>query len=484
MKPMNVLFVMSDQHQARASGCYGHPIVKTPNIDALAASGTRFTNAYTNGPICMPARAALATGKYTFQTGYWDNGHPYDGAVKSWHHMLRENGFAATSIGKLHFRNETDDTGLKEQIIPMHAVAGRGDVRACVKRPMTGPMASNSISTDFGPGDSPYLQYDADIADKACEFLRARAADPNTEPFCAFVSFVCPHPPYIAPPEFFALYENVEIPAPKLSGPDAKLHPWLELNHWHRNYHDFVTDETRSQIIRSYYGTTSYLDHNVGKVLSALDETGLRDNTLIFYTSDHGENLGTRRGWGKSNMYEEACNIPMIVSGPDVPAGSVSETPVTLVDVAPTILEAFGLSEVIHDHGLPGRSLVGIAKAAYDPERIGFAEYEAAAADRAAFMIRKGKYKLIWYVGFEPELFDLEADPEELRSVHDDPAYATVFSSLEADLRAICDPEAVDEAAYRSQCARVEEAGGREAVMTRGKYQATPAPGHDPVYMT
>ena len=483
MSPMNVLFIMSDQHQGKASGCYGHAIVKTPNIDGLASSGTRFTSAYTNAPICMPARASLATGKYTFQTGYWDNGHPYDGAMKSWHHMLGEHGVSATSIGKLHFRNETDDTGFHEQIIPMHAVAGKGDVRACVKRPMIGPMSSSSIATDFGPGDSPYLQYDANIADKACDFLKARAADKNADPFCAFVSFVCPHPPYIAPPEFYALYEDVEIPTPKLSDPSAQIHPWLELNHWHRNYDDFVTDETRPQIIRSYFGTTSYLDHNVGRVLSVLDETGLRDNTLVFYTSDHGENLGTRRGWGKSNMYEEACNIPMIVSGPDVPTGKVSDTAVTLVDVAPTILEAFGLSELARDHGMPGQSLVGLAKADKVSERVGFAEYEAAAADRAAFMIRKGKHKLIWYVGFSPELFDLEADPEELQSVHEDPAYSETLAELEAELRNICDPEVVDEAAYQSQCARVEEAGGREAVMTRGKYQGTPAPGHAPVYM-
>ena len=483
MKPLNVLFIMSDQHQGKASGCYGHPFVQTPTIDALAASGTRFTRAYTNSPICMPARAALATGRFVFQTGNWDNGHPYEGKVKSWHHMLRENGVGATSIGKLHFRNETDDTGFERQIVPMHAVAGRGDARSCIKRPMTGPMKASKHMTEFGPGDSPYLQYDADIAEKACDWLRARAADPNTDPFCAFVSFVCPHPPYIAPPEVYEIYERIEMPTPKLSDRETELHPWLVKNHWHRNYDDFVTEETRPGLLRSYYGTTTYLDRNIGKVLAALEETGLRDDTLIFYTSDHGENLGTRRGWGKSNMYEEACNIPMILSGPDVPAGKVCDTPVTLVDVAPTILDAVDMNEVAAEQGLPGDSMIGLAQADSDPDRIGFSEYEAAAADRAAFMIRKGRYKYIHYVGYEPELFDLEADPEELTSLHADPAHQDARHRLEADLRSICDPDDVDEAAYRSQCARVEEAGGREAVTARGKYQGTPAPGHPAIYM-
>ena len=484
MKPINVLYIMSDQHQGKASGCYGHDFIQTPNIDALAESGTRFARSFTNSAICVPARAALATGRHVHQTEYWDNGHPYEGRVKAWHHMLKENGASATSIGKLHFRNESDDTGFEEQIIPMHVVEGKGDARGCIKRPMTPPMEKSGTMTQCGPGESPYLQYDHDIAEQTCEWLRAKAAVPNKDPFCAFVSFVCPHPPYIAPPDIYDIYDKMEMPMPKLRDPEAEYHPWIKQSQWMRNYDDFVTEESLPVLMKSYYGCTSYLDSNIGKVITALEETGLRDNTLIIYTSDHGENLGTRCLWGKSNMYEEASFIPMIVSGPDIPAGKVSQTPVTLIDIAPTILDAQNLSEVAETQKLPGASLIGIAQADSNPDRVAFTEYHAAAAERSAFMIRKGKYKYIHYVSYEPELFDLDADPEELTSLHNDPAHADTLKDLESALREICDPEAVDEAAYVSQCAKVEAAGGREALMARGKYQGTPAPGHDPVFMT
>ncbi|MDA0655281.1 MAG: sulfatase-like hydrolase/transferase [Proteobacteria bacterium] len=483
MKPLNVLYIMSDQHQGKASGCYGHDFVQTPNIDKLAATGTRFTRAFTPSAICVPARAALATGQYVHKTEYWDNGHPYDGRVKTWHHMLKENGASATSIGKLHYRAE-NEAGFEEEILPMHVVEGIGDARGCIKRPMTPPMATSKTMTDTGPGDSPYLKYDHDIAEHACKWLRAKAANPNKDPFCAFVSFVCPHPPYIAPQEFYDIYDKIEMPKPKMSDPDDPVHPWIAKAQLSRNYNDFVTAELRPILMKSYYGCTSYLDSNIGKVLAALDETGLRDNTLIIYTSDHGENLGTRRLWGKSNMYEEACFIPMIVSGPDVPSGKVSDTAVTLLDVAPTILDSQGLNEVAATHNMPGASMIGLAQADSDTDRIGFSEYHAAAADRSAFMIRKGNYKYIHYVSYEPELFDLEADPQELTSLHKDPAHQAALKDLEAELRAICDPEAVDDAAYQSQCAKVEAAGGREALMARGKYQGTPAPGNPPIFMT
>lgn len=479
---MNVLYIMSDQHQGKASGCYGHEFVKTPNIDRLAARGTRFTTAYTNSAICVPARAAIATGQYIFKSGYWCNAHPYDGRVKSWHHMLAENGLSPTSIGKLHFRNEQDDTGFAEQIIPMHVVGGQGDIRSCIKRPMTPPMKSSETMTDIGPGDSPYIKYDRDIAASACDWLRAWASAPTEGPFVGFVSFVCPHPPYIAPPEFYDLYPVASMPTPKLSAPDAKTHPWIRKMERNRNYNDFVTEESRRIVLASYYGCISYLDHNIGTVLDCLDSCGLRDDTLVIYTSDHGDNLGTRRLFGKSNMYEEASFIPMIVAGPGIPEQKVSTTPVTLLDVAPTILDATGLADLPDAADLPGRSMVGIAQSASDPDRVAFCEYYAAAADRAAFMIRKGRYKYIHYVGYEPELFDLEDDPEELTSLAGDPQHQHVVRDYHAILCGIVDPDAADAAAYRSQTALVNANGGREALIARGKYEGTPAPGEPAVY--
>jgi choline-sulfatase len=167
----------------------------------------------------------------------------------------------------------------------------------------------------------------------------------------------------------------------------------------------------------------------------------------------------------------------MIVAGPDVPENKVSTTPVTLLDVAPTILHGAGLKEVASQQGMPGGSLIEMAQAAPNPDRVAFCEYYAAAADRAAFMIRKGRYKYIHYVGYEPELFDLQADPEELHDLSRSAGHRKIVAEYEAILRGIVDPDAADDAAYRSQTALVEANGGREALIARGKFEHTPAPG-------
>ena len=484
MTAMNVLYIMSDQHQQKAAGCYGHPFVKTPNIDRLAATGTRFASAYTNSPICVPARATLATGRYVHETRYWDNAQAYDGRVKSWHHMLRDQGLGAVSIGKLHFRKEDDPTGFVRQVIPMHIVDGIGDLRDCVKRPMAPPLKQSKVATQIGPGESPYTKYDREIAERSCDWLRQEAGRPKGRPWVLFCSFVCPHPPHIAPPDFYEWYPTEEMPTPKLSDPDAPLHPWIALQQRNRNHDDFLTIESRRVLMASYFGCTSFLDDNVGKVLDCLEESGLGDDTVVIYTSDHGENLGVRRLWGKSNMYEEANAVPMILSGPGVPAGKVSTTTVTLADIAPTILDAVGIGETARAEGLPGRSLLEIAGAEDDPERIAFSEYFAAAADRATFMIRRGAYKYIHYVGYEPELFDLESDAEEIDNLAKNPAHRSRVDEYEGVLRAMVDPDAVDEQAYRDQAALVKMHGGREVVLARGGIQGTPAPGEEAEFVT
>lgn len=484
MATPNFLFIMSDQHQQKATGCYGHPFVKTPNIDRLSTSGTRFATAYTNSAICVPARAVLATGRYVHEIEYWDNAHAYEGRVRSWHHLLADNGLGATSIGKLHFRGPDEPTGFVEQINPMHIVDGIGDLRSCVKRPMAPPFKSSKTASEIGPGESSYTQYDRDITGRTCEWLRDNGGPANGKPWVLFTSLVCPHPPHIAPPEFYEMYPTASLPAPKLSQPDAPTHPWIKLQERNRNHNDFLTDETRRVLMAAYYGCISYLDSNIGEILDCLNECGLTENTIVVYTTDHGENLGTRRLWGKSNMYEEACAIPMMIAGPGIPADSVSRTPVTLADIAPTVLDAVGLEEIADAEGFPGRSLIHLANTADDPDRIAFSEYYAAAADRAAFMIRKGRYKYIHYLGYEAELFDLDADPEELNSIASNPKHAEIVAEYEADLRSIVDPEAMDERAYRAQTALVERYGGREGIIERGVFGATPPPGHAPEYMT
>ncbi|MEM8648321.1 MAG: sulfatase-like hydrolase/transferase, partial [Pseudomonadota bacterium] len=194
-----VLFIMADEHQAAALSCQGHPVVKTPSLDRLAADGTRFCNAYTPSPICVPARAALATGLYPHQSRHWDNAHAYDGHLPSWGHTLQAAGIPVTSIGKLHYRHEDDPTGFDRQIVPMHIQGGVGQVWGSVRNPLPAERRPGGMLGEVGPGLSAYNRYDMDVADRAAAWILERAG--NSQPWAAFVSFVAPHFPLTAPPQ-------------------------------------------------------------------------------------------------------------------------------------------------------------------------------------------------------------------------------------------------------------------------------------------
>ncbi len=211
MQPKNLLYIISDQHNRNFLGAYGNEYVETPNLDALAARGTRFANAYTNCPICVPARASLATGRYVHDIGYWDNAFPYDGAVPGWGHAFKAQGFRVDSIGKLHFRGVEDDNGFTEEVEPLHVVEGVGDILGTIRDDP--PRRQKRVGVlNAGPGDSTYLQYDRRNAANACQWLHEHADD--EKPWVLFLSFVCPHPPYISPPELFEHYAAMDLPRP------------------------------------------------------------------------------------------------------------------------------------------------------------------------------------------------------------------------------------------------------------------------------
>ncbi|MFT6580893.1 MAG: choline-sulfatase [Alphaproteobacteria bacterium] len=489
MEPKNLLVIMSDEHNPQMLGCAGHPLVKTPNLDRLAARGTRFSRAYTPCPICVPARASFATGRYVHETQCWDNAIAYDGRIESWGHRLQAAGVRVGSIGKLHYRAEEDPTGFDKQHIPMHIKDGVGMVHLSVRRqfpdftppPFQKGGGAAGIVLKAGPGESAYTNYDRQIADLACDWLREVAqqdAPQREEPWTLFVSFVTPHYPLLAPEAFFNLYPVDEMPAPKFGHESSfQNHPWFD-RAVSENAGADASPEQHRTALAAYLGLCSFMDAQVGRVLDAMDENGLTEDARIIYTSDHGENAGARGLWGKSNHYEEASGIPVIVAGPGVPEGRVCATPTSLVDAFPAIVESAGLG-LQADKTLPGRSWFELANQADDPDRIVFSEYHAARSPSASYMIRKGRFKYIHYVGFDPELFDLETDGEETTNLAKDPEYATILAEYESCLRDIVDPDAVDRQANDAQKTLVLSRGGPEAVyanLVTSKHY-TPAPG-------
>lgn len=477
MRPMNLVFIMADQHNRRALGCAGHPLVQTPHLDALAARGARFTQAYTNCPICVPARASFMTGRYVHDIGYWDNGTPYDGRVPGWGHRLREQGHPVTTIGKLHYRSEADDTGLPDQRLPMHVHKAEGDLFGMVRDPVQRVPGSRKRITGAGPGESDYSHYDRAITAESVRWLREDAPR-SGKPWVLFVSLTCPHPPLRAPQAFYDRYPLDDLTLPPTATEDARsAHPALAALRYRNELDEELDECTLRRATAAYYGLCSFTDDNVGTVLRAIDEAGLRETTRIIYTSDHGEMLGEHGIWGKSTMYESAVGVPFIMAGPDVPAGAVIGPNVSLVDCFPTILDAVGAAPDAADADLPGLSLWPVARGAAAQRTI-LSEYHAAGSPTAVFMTRGDRYKYIHYVGMPPQLFDLARDPDERHDLAADPAHRATRAACEAELRRLLDPDAVNAAAKAHQEAILAAHGGRAAVIAAGPpfVQGTPAP--------
>ena len=475
MTPSNVLFLFSDEHDPRYMGCSGHPFVRTPNLDALAASGTRFANAWTPCPVCVPARASLATGRWVHEIGHWDNALGYDGRIPGWGHRLQAAGCRVESIGKLHYRNGTDPTGFDRQHEPMHLLDGIGQLWGSVRDPMPEKAGRSALYEKVGPGLSNYNRYDLRITELATRWLEERGRAPDDRPWLLMVGLVAPHMPLVVPQEYLDLYLGQDLPVPKLLPRDGHLrHPWVErmASHWD---HDatFESDDKRRLAIACYLGLVTFLDTQIGRIVAALEKSGLAGDTRIVYSTDHGDNLGTRGLWNKDVLYRESTGIPLLMAGPGIATG-VCRTNVGLVDLHPTFLEATGVAADASDPKRPGRSLFAIAAEPDDPARVGFSEYHAVGAESGAYMLTRGRWKYHHYVGHAPELFDLAADPEELRDLAGDPAHAAVVAELEAALRAMLDPDGVDRRAKDDQNALVASHGGRDAALAKGYPGETP----------
>lgn len=489
MQRTNLIVILSDEHNPKVAGYAGHPVARTPNLDRLAARGTRFKSAYTNCPICVPARASLATGRYVNAHRCWDNAIAYDGKQPTWGHRAIAAGHRAVSIGKLHYLDsDPRRNGFDEEILPMHIVAGVGDLLGLIRDELPRRVGAMKLGPEAGPGESDYTRYDRDIAEHTVRWLREEAPKHGEKPWVLYVGFVAPHFPLIAPQPFWDMYADQELPWPKCYAKEERpRHPFIDRQRASMCFDEGFTDaDMVRRALIGYLGLTSFMDDNVGKILNEVEAQGLWHNTRVLYSSDHGDNLGARGLWGKSTMYEESAGIPMILAGPDVPAGNVVDTPVSLVDVFQTTVDSLGVPANADDANLPGHSLIGIARGDH-PRRTVLSEYHAAAAQSGSYMIRHGDYKYIHFASFRdfvppPMLFDLRSDPEELHDLAGDPAHAEVLAQCRARLALLLDPQQVDALARADQQVVIDRHGGKAAILGQGTFRYTPPPGVDPQY--
>lgn len=452
-KRPNVLVLLSDEHNPRFSQPYGHPFLQTPNLQRLAESGVTFENAYTPSPLCVPARMAFMTGRYPHRCGAWDNGCTVPSDQPTWAHRLNRAGYHTALAGKMHFNGPDQVHGFRSIVQPdLHAkLDGIGVVRPWGDAPLNAPLAT--YLDGAGPGDAQHVQHDLLAEQAAARFLLDPAR--REEPWALCVSFVTPHFPLLAPRELFERYYPAHADLPDEPAPRADEHP-----HRRRNRQMTVglherDEDTIRRARAAYYALVTYLDQRVGEVLAALEQSGQAENTVVVYTSDHGELLGEQGQWFKNCLDEDAVRVPLLVR----PAGGVSgrrvPAAVSLIDVTRSLLELAGADTSETD----GASLLPLLAEDTAQPAVQWAgevlvEYEGHVADAPMRMVRQGKWKLAYYHEEPSELFNLDDDPHERRNLWNDPRYAFVRDRLLSRVLAGWDPEAVQRGVHASQRAR------------------------------
>ena len=430
MRPPNVLYLMSDQHTSTVLGCAGDPVAETPNLDRLAATGARLTDVYCPSPICVPSRMSMLSARHPHRNHVWTNDHPLPGSIATWPQALGAAGYRTRLVGRLHSIGTDQLLGFIERTVGDHSPNHPGGKLSDLGVLM-GTAGPTRVSVDrSGPGRHPYQRHDADVTVSAVASLRefgARRRAGDDQPFALSVGYMLPHQPYVADPEDYALFEGKVGPAPIRDHP---AHPHHE--RWREQTK--ITDVSEEEAIRArtaFYALTYRMDVMIGQVLDVLEEEGLAQDTIVVYTSDHGDHLGNRDLWWKQTFYDESVKVPCVVSWPGrIPAGTVHRAPAGGVDLTATVLAATGAPALPN---ADGRSLLGLLTGDA-PGQVPEVVYSEYCTDDGAIqrMVRRGRHKLAYYDGQPVQLFDLEADPHEVHDLADDPAHAGAVTELTA----------------------------------------------------
>ena len=353
----------------------------------------------------------------------------------------------------------------------MHVMHGIGDVYGCIRSDIPVTRYQLGHVDHAGDTDSEYIRYDTAVATEAVHWLHTEAPT-HDKPWCLFVSFTLPHFPFAAPGDHQRRYRLDDIDLPIAWSPDEwPTHPPLVD---FRRARIQTAQESRSEdaIRRArlvYYAMCSFVDELIGNVLGALGDARLTDDTRIVYTSDHGETLGDYGLWGKSVMYDSAAGVPLILAGPDVPPGRSVDCPVSLVDLAPTIMAGTGVEPEAEDADLPGADLWSMAAGDQPADRTVFSEYHATGSASATYMLRDRRWKYVHFVGHDPQLFDMQSDPHELTNLAALPTHRQRVADFQRRLAAFCDPDATDAVAKTDQQRCIDANGGEAAILAAGQ---------------
>ena len=448
MNRPNVLILISDQHSRHHLGCYGDDLVRTPHIDRLAAEGMRLDAAYCAAPVCVPSRMSFMTSRRPTANRVWMNNNALSSAIPTWAHAMGAAGYETALVGRMHFVGADQRHGFERRPVGEYSATHPGVSRQGAEAFQTIPASTSGqsrVAVEIaGRGRTSYQAFDDIVTDGALDYLDGKArSEGDGRPFAAVVGYVLPHCPFVAPDDLFDYYyDRVDVP----TQPTADEQPAAVVNfRRRRGLLDPPLPDERIRVARAaYFGLCEYLDQQVGRVLDKLDDTGLAQNTLVVYASDHGEMAGEHGCWWKSNYYEGSVGVPVVARLPGViPSGSASDEICNLMDVGPTLVDLAGAPPLPQTDG---HSLWRVLQGHHDDGRPGetFSEHGPTRGESPSRMIRRGRWKLYKYADDTPPvLFDLEADPRELDDRGGDPDLADLRQQLLRALFEGWDPDFV-----------------------------------------
>ena len=490
-KVRNILFIMCDQLRWDYLSCYGHPSLKTPNIDALARKGVRFTKAYVQSPTCGPSRMSVYTGRYVSSHRSYGNYVPLPVDEMTWGDYLKPKGMQVAVVGKTHV--EPNYTELKRLGIPPESERGRfllaGGFHEIDRHDgvLADPNSEEAVTNAYSrflreqgyEGDNLWLdQANSAAGDngevlngwqmryanlparvkeehsetaytttRAIEFIESRGEDP----WCLHLSYIKPHWPYVAPAPYHDMYTASDV-IDVVRHPDEKRnpHPLYASYMQHMASREFSRDQVRDTVIPVYMGLVKQIDDHLGRLFAFLEKAGRMEDTMIIFTSDHGDYLGDH--WlGEKELYHEAANrIPLIIYNPDErwdrTRDTVCDSFVEAIDILPTILDTLNVQ--VTDERLEGHSLLPLLEGTTPEDWRDRVHWEFDYSFRgitredlgrqphqcSTFVIRTDRWKYVHVEGFPPILFDLETDPNEFHDLGRDPAYKPVCDEFLAEL--------------------------------------------------
>jgi len=436
LKP-NFLIIMVDQLNGTWFPDGPASFLNVPHLRRLAESSVRFTTTYCPSPLCAPSRASFMTGQLPSKTHVFDNAAEFASSIPTFAHVLRHAGYKTILSGKMHFVGPDQMHGFEERLTTDIYPADFGWTPDWTKPHERIDWWYHNLGSVTNAGTAEItnqLEYDDEVAYHANLRLLQLARKADDRPFCLTVSFTHPHDPYVARKKYWDRYPEGTVPALHLGAipyadQDRHSQRLFDMSDW-RNYN--VTDEMVRDSRRAYAANISYLDDKIGELLATLKESRLDQDTVIIFTSDHGDMLGERGLWFKMSFFDGSARVPLMIHAPDRFTARSISNPVSTLDIMPTLADLAGCAPLSGVSDLDGVSLMPLLHGDVSASRPVYVEYAAEGSIAPMAMIRKGRFKLT-IAGDDPvQLFDLESDPHEQMNLAEEARFKEERRALQA----------------------------------------------------